>query len=132
MINGTKTEETVPQKTSQEEEGASIPAGEESSFRLTEERRKMLEEVGFVWSTKDAEKQPAQPRVARSSYDDLWDANFKKLLTFREKHGHCLVPKRFAGKSRKTCRGEVPVSSFLTLFFVLPTDQMTRSLGHGE
>ncbi|KAL7572037.1 hypothetical protein ACA910_001690 [Epithemia clementina (nom. ined.)] len=73
-----------------------IPKGEEMSYRLTDERRKRLEEVGFVWSARESEAKPdPQQRITRNSYDDLWDAMFERLAAFKEKHGHCLVPKRY-------------------------------------
>lgn len=34
-------------------------------------------------------------RKVRSDHSDIWNANFKKILTFREKHGHCLVPCKY-------------------------------------
>jgi len=68
--------------------------GEEVQYRLTEERRKRLEDIGFCWSAREAEKGAEQGKIARNSYDDQWDAMFNRLRDFKEKHGHCLVPKR--------------------------------------
>ena len=77
--------------TGSEGEGASdenIPKGEEMSYRLTEERRKRLAEVGFVWSTREGDSKPdPQQRITRNSYDDLWDAMFDRLVAFKNKHG---------------------------------------------
>ena len=77
--------------TGSEGEGASdeiIPKGEEMSYRLTEERRKRLEEVGFVWSAREGDSKPdPQQRISRNSYDDLWDSMFDRLVAFKEKHG---------------------------------------------
>jgi hypothetical protein len=73
-------------------------AGEEEddiSFRLTEERRKRLEEVDFVWSAREGEKGSEQGRITRNSYDDQWDQMFTRLQGYKGTYGDCLVPKRF-------------------------------------
>jgi hypothetical protein len=52
---------------------------ERSSFQrneMQEDWKKMLEEIGFIWSAPD----------------DLWLANFEKLRKFRDEHGHTVVP----------------------------------------
>lgn len=72
-----------------------IKPEEEVTYRLTEERRKRLEEVGFVWSAREGEKGNEASRITRNSYDDQWDSMFEKLKEYKEKFGHCLVPKRF-------------------------------------
>jgi len=68
---------------------------DEISYRLTEDRRKRLEEVGFIWSAREGDKSSEQGRITRNSYDDQWDAMFNRLKEFKTKTGHCLVPKRF-------------------------------------
>ena len=69
---------------------------EEVSYRLTEDRRKRLQEIGFVWSAREGEKPSEQGRaITRNSYDDQWDSNFNKLVAYKEKYGDCLVPKRY-------------------------------------
>ena len=61
---------------------------EEVSYRLTEARRKRLEEVGFVWSAREGEKSgETGGRITRNSYDDQWDSMFEKLKEYKEKHG---------------------------------------------
>jgi hypothetical protein len=42
---------------------------------MTEERQKLLEELGFVWD----------------SHSTFWEERLNELHTFREKHGHCNV-----------------------------------------
>jgi hypothetical protein len=37
----------------------------------------------------------AQP-TSSSSYDEKWQARYKELAAYHKKHGHCLVPARFA------------------------------------
>ena len=69
---------------------------DEVSYRLTDERRKRLDEIGFVWNVKENERANEQNRVARNSYDDQWDQMFHQLKQYKEQHGHCLVPKRYA------------------------------------
>ena len=68
---------------------------EEVSYRLTEERRKRLEAVGFVWSAREGEKGSETGRITRNSYDDQWDAMFDQLRLYKEINGDCLVPKRY-------------------------------------
>jgi hypothetical protein len=68
---------------------------DEVAYRLTEERRKRLEEVGFVWSAREGEKGTEAGRITRNSYDDQWDCMFEKLNEYKEKYGDCLVPKRY-------------------------------------
>lgn len=67
------------------------PAGEqveEVSYRLTDARRKRLEEVGFVWSAREGEKgSETGGRITRNSYDDQWDSMFEKLKEYKEMHG---------------------------------------------
>lgn len=72
------------------EEGVSdeIPKGEEElCFRLTEERRRKLESIGFAWSAREADKKNEQSRLARNTYDDLWDSMFERLKVYKSKHG---------------------------------------------
>lgn len=83
-----------------------IDENEALSYRLVEHRRKRLDEVGFVWSARDGgvivEKSVNEQgggvgglRITRNSYDDQWDMMFNRLKQYKEKHGHCLVPKRY-------------------------------------
>ena len=60
---------------------------DEISFRLTDERRRKLEEIGFVWSVRESDAKTDQNRMTRNSYDDLWDAMFERLKAFKEKYG---------------------------------------------
>jgi Helicase associated domain len=69
-------------------------AAEDQYFRLTDERRRRLDEVGFVWCVRDSEKNAEPNRISRNSYDDQWDSMFLRLKEYKERHGHCLVPKR--------------------------------------
>lgn len=77
---------------------------EEEGTLLTSDRRKRLSELGFVWPIYEAAKLPEPvvqiipiipARITRNSYDDLWDAMFESLAAYKEKYGHCLVPKRY-------------------------------------
>ena len=72
--------------------------GEEISYRLTDERRKRLEEIGFVWSAREGDK--AAERVTRNSYDSQWDAMFSRLLEYKAKNGDCLGTCTFVFWSR--------------------------------
>lgn len=47
---------------------------------MSDERVQALEEIGFVWD----------------SHSACWDEKLEELLQYREIHGHCNVPSRFA------------------------------------
>lgn len=65
---------------------------EEVSYRLTDARRKRLEDVGFVWSAREGEKgSETGGRITRNSYDDQWDTMFEKLKEYKEKHGVSVI-----------------------------------------
>ena len=46
--------------------------------RLSEDRRKLLEEIGFVWDV----------------LETAWEEGFRHLKAYREREGHCRVPRR--------------------------------------
>ena len=54
--------------------------------RLTEDRLRRLESIGFEWKVKHKMKR---------YYDKQWDQMFARLLAFKEQTGHCMVPKRY-------------------------------------
>ena len=115
---------------SKQSDGASSDSGddpprglsdEEMSFRLTDDRRRRLEDIGFVWNARESDKFVEQGRPA-TSYDNQWDgklsgmgmvccfavglfsqpglldvAMFLRLKAYKEKHNDCLVPKRYKG-----------------------------------
>jgi Helicase associated domain len=54
--------------------------------RLTEERLRRLESIGFQWKVKHKMKR---------YYDKQWDSMFDRLKAFKEANGHCIVPKRY-------------------------------------
>lgn len=60
---------------------------DEKNFRLTEDRRRRLDEVGFVWSARETEKADVPTKLSRNSYDDQWDAMFERLKAYKERHG---------------------------------------------
>ena len=60
---------------------------EEKNFRLTEDRRRRLDEVGFVWSAREVEKASIPVKNTRNSYDDHWDFMFERLKAYKERHG---------------------------------------------
>ena len=66
---------------------ASEKSEEEKNFRLTEDRRRRLDEVGFVWSARESDKAIESVKVSRNSYDDQWDAMFERLRAYKEVHG---------------------------------------------
>jgi hypothetical protein len=50
------------------------------SSSLSEDQRKQLDALGFVWQTRDA----------------AWEKGFQSLILFKEREGHCLVPQTHA------------------------------------
>jgi hypothetical protein len=74
------------QLTKVNEEGGGAPK-QLASSRLTEERLNRLESIGFKWKA---------THKTRRYQDDQWDEIFERLKFFKEKTGHCLVPKRFS------------------------------------
>lgn len=50
--------------------------------RLTPERLRRLESIGFEWKVKNKMKR---------YYDKQWDGMFQRLLDFKAIHGHCNV-----------------------------------------
>lgn len=51
--------------------------------RLTEDRIRRLNELGFVWSLRDD-----------------WTKHYEELKEFKKEHGHCNVPARYAKNRR--------------------------------
>jgi hypothetical protein len=47
------------------------------------DRKRILEDLGFVWSARD------------ESCESLWNKQDEKLVEFKRKHGHCVVPCRY-------------------------------------
>jgi len=56
---------------------------EEQPYRLTAERRRRLEEIGFCWSAREGDKAGEQGKIVRNSYDDQWDYMFNRLKDFK-------------------------------------------------
>jgi hypothetical protein len=52
--------------------------------RLRQDRKELLDEIGFAWSL----------RRGSGSPDERWVEQYKHLKTFREEYDHCNVPKR--------------------------------------
>lgn len=66
--------------------GPTMGGTQPTSARLTPERLRRLESIGFEWRVKNKMKR---------YYDKQWDAMFQRLLEFRQEYGHVNVPKRF-------------------------------------
>jgi hypothetical protein len=54
--------------------------------RLTEDRIRLLESIGFHWKIKHKMKR---------HYDKHWESMFDRLKAFKDSNGHCFVPKRY-------------------------------------
>ena len=57
-----------------------------TNARLTEERLRRLESIGFEWKVRNKMKR---------YYDKQWQEMFDQLLEFKSKNGHTMVPKRY-------------------------------------
>ena len=56
-----------------EEESVMKSCSDEVTYRLTDERRALLESIGFVWNIRDMVDKGAEAgRITRNSYDDQW------------------------------------------------------------
>jgi Helicase associated domain len=64
---------------------AALAKSRSTNPRLTEERLRRLETIGFEWKVKHKMKR---------YYDKQWEHMFERLLKYKEVHGHCGVPKR--------------------------------------
>lgn len=62
-----------------------------TNARLTEERLRRLESIGFEWKVRNKMKR---------YYDKQWQEMFDQLLEFKSKNGHTMVPKRFPDNPR--------------------------------
>ena len=60
--------------------------GRPANPRLTPERLRRLESIGFEWKVKNKMKR---------YYDKQWDSMFQQLLDFKQRYGHVNVPKRY-------------------------------------
>ena len=62
-----------------------------TNARLTEERLRRLESIGFEWKVRNKMKR---------YYDKQWQDMFDQLLDFKSKNGHTMVPKRYPDNPR--------------------------------
>ncbi len=106
-LNGIEEQGSSPPYTFPEETYEGGPSAwtveQAQSYRLTDERRKRLEEVGFCWSAREGnDKATLEPseRITRNSYDDQWDAMFDLLVRYKQQQGDCLVPKRYTANPK--------------------------------
>lgn len=75
------------------QEDSKLPGGKPrvTNARLTEERLRRLENIGFEWKVRNKMKR---------YYDKQWQDMFDQLLDFKAKNGHTMVPKRFPDNPR--------------------------------
>ncbi|MDA7883076.1 helicase associated domain-containing protein, partial [Akkermansiaceae bacterium] len=59
------------------------------SGKLDPNKIKRLNEIGFVWNP----------------FEELWEAQFRKILAYKKEHGDCLVPQSFEDKQLATWVG---------------------------
>ena len=72
----------VPSNWSEDDQFARWVSWQRYAYRnetLEKERKTLLEEIGFYWE----------------SYDGSWEENFEKIQKYKERFGHCNVPKKW-------------------------------------
>lgn len=84
-----RAEAGLPVEKSQEEKSDGKPRA--TNARLTEERLRRLESIGFEWKVRNKMKR---------YYDKQWQDMFDLLLDFKAKNGHTMVPKRYPENPR--------------------------------
>jgi hypothetical protein len=52
------------------------------------DRKDLLDEIGFVWEVR------ATAGNYKKETDETWRKQYEKLVEFKQKHGHCIVPQR--------------------------------------
>mmetsp|Transcript_4678 Transcript_4678/g.8962 ORF Transcript_4678/g.8962 Transcript_4678/m.8962 type:complete len:607 (+) Transcript_4678:206-2026(+) len=63
---------------------------------LNDKRIQKLESIGFCWKAKlDGEWKDHDRDRRRESSQGSWESKFERLVQFKEKHGHTLVPKQY-------------------------------------
>jgi hypothetical protein len=54
--------------------------------KMRQDRKELLDEIGFVWKADATQFKPD---------DKLWSQQYEKLVEFKRKKGHCMVPDRY-------------------------------------
>ncbi len=68
----------------------------EKNSRLTKEKIKQLDAMGFVWQAKHNKEWQHEDRLRKQAMvEDAWQGHFKSLLAFKKKMGHTRVPKAY-------------------------------------
>ena len=69
----------------------------ERSSRITVEKIELLENIGFVWQAKSNQEWRKQDCERKQGLvEEAWQNHYKSLISYKEKHGHCRVPKTYA------------------------------------
>jgi hypothetical protein len=63
---------------------------------LDEEEGLFLSSSPDIEDVQEAKRQKTGVSTSKKVNQEQWDFMFNRLLKFREEHGHCLVPKRYA------------------------------------
>ena len=72
----------------------------ERSSRITAEKIELLENIGFVWQAKSNQEWRKQDCERKQGLvEEAWQNHYKSLISYKEKHGHCRVPKTY-GKNQ--------------------------------
>ena len=62
----------------------------EKENRILPARKKLLDSLGFTWSTRKENFQ-----IIHEVNEKRWDAQFDKLVEFKKEFGHCIVPQQY-------------------------------------
>jgi hypothetical protein len=105
----------VPRRYHQEDmslgEWVSKQRGRHANNTMRQDRKEVLDEIGFVWK--------ALGVANNNNYNKTWHQQYQKLVEFKRKNGHCLVPIRYekdlslgkwVGKQRfNHCKNKLPL-----------------------
>jgi Helicase associated domain len=95
----------------QRQESRKASDGRSTNPRLTEDRIRRLESIGFEWKVKQKMKR---------YYDKQWDGMFERLKAFKEANGHCMVPKRYNADPRLGVSFKVAAPDQLLFNWLMP------------
>ena len=62
---------------------------------MRQDRKKLLDELGFVWKGSNAFVQADMIAARIPGEDKKWHVQYEKLVEFERKYGHCIVPKEY-------------------------------------
>jgi hypothetical protein len=62
--------------------------GRHANNIMRQDRKELLDEIGFAWKGRGA------GNYNKKKHDKYWHQQYEKLVEFKQKNGHCLVPRK--------------------------------------